>query len=72
MSVEALLDAAAAAREIATLTALVLIATRADVDQALVILADGSRLVPPEGDELDAASIAAQGIRDALAFRSAS
>lgn len=68
MGEEVLLDRAAAAREVATVAALALIQTHGDVDRALVILTDGSRLVPPEGDELDAASIAAQGIRDALAF----
>lgn len=65
-SQEELLDRAAAAREVAMLVALVLIRVSGDPDAALAMLADFDGLAPPEGDELDAVTIAAQAVRDAL------
>jgi len=66
-----LLDRAAAAREVATVAALALLQSGADADDALGILAGLEGLVPPEGDELDCVALAAQAIRDALAWGAA-
>lgn len=65
-----LLDAANAAKEVATLAALVLIKTSGDAEEAVALLDELAPLVPPiEVNELDAASIARQAIRDALVLR---
>jgi hypothetical protein len=62
-----MLDAAAASREVAMLVALVLLATENDIPKALDMLADFAELAPPEeARELNAATIGAQAIRDAV------
>lgn len=66
-----LLDTAAVAREVALLTAVVLMSVDGDFAEAVSILDELSAQHPPEEDgELDAASIAAQAIREAAAARS--
>jgi hypothetical protein len=65
-----LLDTAKAAAEVATLAALVLINEDGDAQRALAILEKVAPLAAPlEDRELDAARIAQQAIRDALAMR---
>ncbi len=67
---ESVLDAAAAAREVATLTALALLQAGAQYETALNILAKLDRIAPPESIfELDCVTIGAQAIRDAQALR---
>lgn len=61
-----LLDRGAAAREVAMLVALVLIRVHGDPDDALAMLADFDGIAPVESDQLDAVTIAAQAVRDAL------
>lgn len=63
-----LLDRATAAREVAIMTALVLIREHGDAQAALALLDEVAPLAPPEGDQLGVATISAQAIRDALAM----
>lgn len=58
-----LLEAARAAKEVAIVAALMLIATGGDPHEAIRRLDD---LPGPEGDELDAAKIAQQAIRESI------
>ncbi len=69
MSTPVLLDASAAAREVATFAALALLASDGDPDAALAICALGHKVAPGHEGELDCATIAAQAIRDAVALR---
>lgn len=66
-----LLDAAAAGREVGTMTALVMMRCDGDPDAALDLVAELRRLpvAEPQGDELDALTITGQAIRDAIAMR---
>lgn len=65
-----LLDSARAAKEVGTAVALALIATYGNPEDAIEILAEMSERVPPESrEELDAAGIGAQAIRDAVTVR---
>lgn len=67
------LDRAATGREVATLTALVLIQTSGDPGDALTLLDYLATLPssrPQEAGELDAVSISAQAIREAMGMRS--
>lgn len=66
--IDVLLDRAAAAREVASLVAMVLIRVQGSAEEGLAMLAEFDGLAPPEGDELDAVTIAEQAIRDALAL----
>lgn len=67
-----LLDAANAAREVACVAALALIQADGDAEDALHILDVVAMEVPSEKlCELDAASIAGQGIRSAISLRDA-
>lgn len=66
----AILDRAAAAREVAVLTALVLFRVAGDPVAADEMLASFEGIAPPESDdELDAVTIARQAIRDAVVMR---
>jgi hypothetical protein len=64
-----LLDAGAAAREVATIVAFAILQTGGDGGQALRILAKLEGVAPPEFNELDCVTIGAQAIRDAEALR---
>lgn len=71
LSASELLNAASVGREVAKLAALCLIQTKGDPEAALQLL-DYFAALPeckPVGDELDAATIAAQAIREAVAER---
>lgn len=65
-----LLDRAAAAKEVATLVALVLIKTAGDPAAALEMLDDFEGVAPPESDDqLDAVTIGASAVRTAMSMR---
>lgn len=62
-----LLDAATAAKEVATLTALCLMQTGGDPDAAITMLVSLAPLAPPvQAAELDTARIAEQAVREAI------
>jgi hypothetical protein len=66
------LDRAATAREVSILTALVLMKANGDPDVALLALAEIAEWPsskPVDAGELDAVSIAAQAIREAVGLR---
>jgi hypothetical protein len=65
-----LLDAATAAKEVATLTALCLMQTGGDPNAAITMLDSLAPHAPPlQAIELDAARIGEQAIREAIALR---
>lgn len=64
------LEAANAAKEVATLAALCLMQTGGDPDAAITMLGEIAPLAPSlEVNELDAALISQQAIREAVALR---
>lgn len=67
--VSELLNRSAASKEIGVLVALVMIRVRGDVEEALDMLASFEGLAEPQGDELDARTIAMQAIREADGMR---
>lgn len=70
LDLNTLLDASAAAKEVATLVALVLIQTEGDPDAALEMLGGFEGIAEPETiNELDSVRIGAEAVRTAMWMR---
>ena len=69
-SASALLDAASASVDVATMTALALIKSNGNANEALALLDTLVDVAPPETDELDVVALSQQAIHIARTLRS--